>query len=328
MQFDDYLAHQIFCRIVRLGCGRTYKALMFTCKQYSQVGAAEPLYTDAKAALSNHLWTLIRMFPDAAWDWDRVAENPNTTWSMIQTDANRLKMYSALSRNPNITPDIVRNNPDIRWNFYYYTGNRNFDLDDGEFADYVLRQYNFDLRANSGCYRNPNVTIEQLRKYKTAGWDYGVTMQYSTKLTWADICSDPAFTEYPMHVASYAPITQEIVESGEFMEWSMDILMNRHLPLDYIEQYLHLLTAGYYASYNPNITPAIVFAHPECGWDYTYLASNKHFAWGVVESHEAMRSSNMKYRNPNLTWEILAPLVPGLEYGSLAWLSQNEFQHG
>ena len=49
--------------------------------------------------------------PNKSWDYSMLSRNPNITWDIVTTHPEKPWDYSLLSKNPNITWDIVRNNP-------------------------------------------------------------------------------------------------------------------------------------------------------------------------------------------------------------------------
>ena len=48
-----------------------------------------------------------------------LSENPNITWEIVQNNPEYKWSYLELSLNPNITWEIVQNNPQIDWKYGY-----------------------------------------------------------------------------------------------------------------------------------------------------------------------------------------------------------------
>ena len=64
---------------------------------------------------TNHLFTLLKLYPDKNWNkWD-VAWNINLTWDIILSVPG-IDWYNT-SANPNITWDVIISNPDKPWNW-------------------------------------------------------------------------------------------------------------------------------------------------------------------------------------------------------------------
>lgn len=61
------------------------------------------------------------------WDWiyQDLSRNPNVTWEIVQANSKIRWNYSFLSLNPNITRKIVCANPDKPWNYYVLGKNPN-----------------------------------------------------------------------------------------------------------------------------------------------------------------------------------------------------------
>ncbi len=49
-----------------------------------------------------------------------LSQNPNITWEIVKNNPEKPWDYSMLSKNTNITWEIVQNNPDKPWNYYHY----------------------------------------------------------------------------------------------------------------------------------------------------------------------------------------------------------------
>lgn len=51
------------------------------------------------------------------WDWYNLSKNPNITWNIIKNNFDKPWNWHHLSSNPIITWDIVRQNPDKPWDW-------------------------------------------------------------------------------------------------------------------------------------------------------------------------------------------------------------------
>ncbi len=78
---------------------------------------------------------------DKPWNYRSLSENPNITWDIVLDNPNIEWNYQILSKNPNITWDIVKNNPNIEWNY-------------------------------SSMSRNPNITWDIVKNNPDIKWDY------------------------------------------------------------------------------------------------------------------------------------------------------------
>ena len=57
----------------------------------------------------------IKTNPDKPWDFWSLSRNPNITWDIVKANPDKPWDFWSLSGNPNITCDIVKANPDDRW---------------------------------------------------------------------------------------------------------------------------------------------------------------------------------------------------------------------
>ena len=55
---------------------------------------------------------------DKDWWWHGISRNPNITWDIVQANPDKPWDWETLSENPNITWDIVQANQDKPWRWY------------------------------------------------------------------------------------------------------------------------------------------------------------------------------------------------------------------
>ncbi len=73
----------------------------------------------------NWLLYMIIKFPEKSWNWYGVSKNPNITWEIIQQYPNWQWDWYALSKNSNITWEIIQNNLDQPWDWDAIAINKN-----------------------------------------------------------------------------------------------------------------------------------------------------------------------------------------------------------
>jgi len=59
------------------------------------------------------------------WNWYSLSKNPQVTWDIVQANPDKQWDWGCLSRNPNITWDIVQANPDKPWDWRWLSRNPN-----------------------------------------------------------------------------------------------------------------------------------------------------------------------------------------------------------
>jgi len=269
--------------------GTTYKVARLVSSQW-YIAA-----TDRIDEFSNHLLTLIDKFPDADWNWERIAGNPNTPIKFIinmegpnsgrikcppNSDFRRtlirlienpnmtfeiLKKFSPafgkymhreeVAAAPYITPNIIESNPDILWNW-------------------------------SAMTHNPNLTWEFFKKHSN---------KINGRRT---ICMNRC-------------ITWEIVKDNPDILWDYDVLAaNPNITLDMIAKF-PIVPCGLFLSVNPNLTWEYIIMNPNSRWDWCEISKHPNITWEIIKR-------NLTYpwiwscvvRNPNIQFHHLNEIAP------------------
>ncbi len=61
------------------------------------------------------------------WSW--ISSNPNITMEMIENNPDKLWNWSWISLNPNLTMEIIENNPDKPWIWHCISSNTNLTME-------------------------------------------------------------------------------------------------------------------------------------------------------------------------------------------------------
>ena len=101
--------------IISCDSGKLFKSIQLLSKDHLKLTKR---YPEIKNKLTNHLWTLIMLYPNNDWDWASISSNPNITWENIQTHSDKHRNWYGISRNPNITWEIIQTHPDKPWIWY------------------------------------------------------------------------------------------------------------------------------------------------------------------------------------------------------------------
>ena len=96
-----------------------------------------------------------------------ISENPNITWEIIENNPDKDWSWMFISENPNITMEIIENNPDKNWDWYFISCNPNITWE--------IIENNPDKDWDwEGISRNPftkerkDFMIQEYRKYLAA----------------------------------------------------------------------------------------------------------------------------------------------------------------
>ena len=67
---------------------------------------------------NQYFFNFIKKHFDKPWNFYYLSKNPNITWDIVEANPDKLWNWYGLSKNPNITWDIVEANHDKDWNWF------------------------------------------------------------------------------------------------------------------------------------------------------------------------------------------------------------------
>jgi hypothetical protein len=108
---------------------------------------------------------LRRQSQTAHWNYHQLSANPNITWEIVQNNPRRPWSPAGLSRNPNITWNIVINNLEYPWDWTNLSSHPNITW------EIVRNNPNFPWQPAQVSV-NPNLTWEIVQKFPDYPWDY------------------------------------------------------------------------------------------------------------------------------------------------------------
>src|SRR5208337_2362322 len=79
--------------------GSTYKSLVTVCKYWNKIMISK--FPKKYLELTNHLLTLLKLFPNKNWDWAWLSGNPNITFEIVKDNPDKNWDWACLSSNPN-----------------------------------------------------------------------------------------------------------------------------------------------------------------------------------------------------------------------------------
>jgi len=65
-----------------------------SCNKGTKYGLKE-----AKSKFENHLWNLVKKYPNKPWDCYFLSQNPNITWEIVSQNLDKKWNWEGLSRN-------------------------------------------------------------------------------------------------------------------------------------------------------------------------------------------------------------------------------------
>ena len=195
---------------------------------------------------SDKWFQYVKNHPDKEWSYLYLSENPNITWKTIQEnpdnpwccsyDKNRNYCtdqesdyewepipenfgdelseidYIYLSLNPNITWEIVQDNPDKPWNYYYLSRNSNITWKIVQ--DNPNEPWNYDALS-----LNPNITWEIVRDNPDKPWNY-YYMSQNPNISWEIVEANPNEDWNYYHLSgNKMTVARENFIRRKFQEW-------------------------------------------------------------------------------------------------------------
>ncbi len=200
-----------------------------------------------------------QQYTDIGWDWYWLSRNPNLTIDILNTYRTRNWNWEAVSANPGITMIDIENHLHLPWDWFHVSENPNFCMD--------MTHDPSRLFSWGSISSNPGITLLDVLKFP----------------------DQPFFIE---KLCQNRNITLEMIadEDGYFA------------PLD-----TKPLLFWIGVSSNPNLTLKFILEHPNWKWKWEVVSSNPGIQMADVISHSDLPwSTEGLSKNPNLTMEMLA----------------------
>ncbi len=221
-------------------------------------------------------WEFILQHPEYKWTYKRLCRNNGLSWDIIVNNLDKFGNY--ISKNPNITLDIVRNNPQLNWNFYKMS-------------------------------YNSSITLELVEEFINEDWDFWVLVEQK------NIINHPRSMEFfynnldKIGMRDFSQIaTQEIIEKYPNLNWQHDMLSrNKNITFEFTKKHPEINWNYERFSENPNMNINILLNNLEINWDYSSLSSNLSIKITDIFNHPELpwfyRGLSIR---KDLTWRIVA----------------------
>jgi len=208
-----------------------------------------------------------------------LSSNPNLTWEYVMKHKSQEWCWHRLSENPCITTDIVLANPSEPWDYFRLSKNPNINLD-------VIKQSLKlpDTHISEGNNNqiepllNPNITWEYVKTHKF-DLDYNdvISLSLNPNITLKNIMellTDPELSYSVCNNNFY--ILENCIDnlsSNPSVSWK-DIIENEDLPWNFSR-----------VSFNPNITMDIIQDNPDYEWNEKNISLNPNITWDFVKQN-------------------------------------------
>jgi hypothetical protein len=234
MKFDYLYKHQIMYQL--LPNSRAVKRFNLAVNRDIQTSINQH---------SNHLWTLIKLFPDAKWDWQLVMVNRNTTWDIVQTKWS----YEWVSANPNLKWQTVLDLAHMPWNWRDISANPNISWND---------------------IKN-NLDLPKLHNAET-DWDWN---ELSLKADWQYIANHLDLPWNFAYLSRSKHVTWDIIKANSSLSWYWPhVCVNPNITFEIAINHINDKINWSYLSYNININISIVATNLDLPWDMSIIKQN------------------------------------------------------
>ena len=202
---------------------------------------------------SNITWKIIKNNPDKPWNYTSVSRNQNITWNIIKNNLNfnwcwdfisyhrnitwedmndifqnynntiSLSM-SGISMNPNITCEIVKNNLNLEWDWYYLSYNKNLKID-------FVKEHSDKMWNWFGISQNSNITWKNICENPQLPWDW-ISVGENPNISWEIIRDNHTECWGWLNISQNPNVTWEIINSNQDKPWRYDVLGLNSFKID------------------------------------------------------------------------------------------------
>ena len=223
----------------------------------------------------NYYWNLCKKYEISE---EHNLNNPNIVWDMVK-NIKKLPEYlwESISKNPNISKEIVESNPGFPWDVPALYENSSYYLSEDEISLICCSdQFAYYLSGRD------NLSFDTVKKFPHVNWMWEC-ISANPNITWETVRDNPD-KPWKWHYLSENPnITWEMVRDNPDKNWS------------WIE-----------LSVNPNITWEIVRDNPEYPWNWDLVSENPNITLDIIEENmDREWSWSYFLTNPNITEEFI-----------------------
>jgi len=268
---------------------------------------------------------------------------------VLALNASGKVVWWTLSRNSNITMDIVCDHEDLPWSSLGISCNCNFEYDiiskrspPWYFTEISARVPLETINAHPAAKwdwvavnKNPNLTVDFIRNNLDKPWDWKkLVVRPDLLLGVLEICSSDlepdlsraALQTLKWYVISMSPtIDMEFINKHPDLPWDWaGINRNPNLTMDMVLAHPEKQWVWSLVSKNPNLNMAVVNSQPINAWSWERVSANRGITMDDVVTHpEKPWDWEMLAWNPNITLEMMTKKPPSNGWNWFA-ISRNQ----
>jgi hypothetical protein len=165
-------------------------------------------------------WDVYLSFPFGNWDYTRLSRNPNITMDIISNNKLLPWDYSVINLNKNLTLEFFEQNIDKPWNFQLLSASKIITLD-------IIRKYPQFNWSYKWFSENSNVDWEFVCAHPEVNWNYSL-LSRNPNITWDIIHKNP---QYPWSLTEYhlnPTLTVDVINDWQCYTWSFKLISNNY----------------------------------------------------------------------------------------------------
>ena len=248
------------------------------------------------------------------WDnWRNICHNPNMTWSLasrlIAAGYSNQLHWSDLSIHKNISFDVIKAHPQYHWSKSMVTRNPNIT------AAIIRDNPNWGWQLSG--IPNSNLTWQML--WLLRALDDQATAKQATNQPTNQLLNSQSLKLNINWLSRHHNITLDMILSRRDVAWNWYYASrNPNITFSLIKAHPELHWRSDSVSCNPSITDDDVNNNPEYPWDWTCLSSNENISWSTLEKKlQSLPASTTKEElsnlfiwadvsnKPSVTWQVV-----------------------
>lgn len=213
---------------------------------------------------------LIKALPNFLFNWKQLSRT--VTWDIVyekilstELSVDELDWYE-LSRNKNITVEIISQFNQYPWNYHSLSENPNLTF------DFVLQSNSIKLFDFNKLSRNICINIQHVKDYPQFPWNFSVLLE-NPNITLDTVRNSPELNWDYRKISS-------MTMSMDFLEWIidnkkdvvlLDLSCNKCITAEFIEKHIELKWDFFHLSQHPNVTAELVLKTLDRKWNIQLL---------------------------------------------------------
>ena len=226
-----------------------------------------------------------------------ISSNKNITWNYIENNSKNWN-YKHMSFNPNITFNVVLNNPYKDWNLEALS--HIFTINPHDYFKFYNDYHNYKI------YLEFYLPLEDIKYYENK-YNYNIQKKYlscNPFISWDFIIQNldynwnfRSLSKYNKNITPYIILNNPQYFDNECIK---NLSINPYITYENIKKYPEINWNYKNLSKNKNITIDIVLENLDKDWNFDYLIINKNITLEIIKKYNQFNWNKKLYtENPN-----------------------------